>query len=151
MIATNSEIEVWAHLATIGCNEQEILRVHLAAIGCDGLMWCHNWGPWWSAKMYWHILKSCDAMVLCAILQLHNMYYIWVLYKTRDADEHMEYWIWWIDWSFLKKHQHFFHITTEVILTPADIPGADLSEPYDRYQVWVVLVLKTKTYRKLLS
>ena len=25
-----------AHLAAIGCNGQEILRVHLAAIGCNG-------------------------------------------------------------------------------------------------------------------
>ena len=25
------------HLATIGCNGQEILQVHLAAIGCNGL------------------------------------------------------------------------------------------------------------------
>ena len=26
-----------AHLATVGCNGQEILRAHLAAIGCNGL------------------------------------------------------------------------------------------------------------------
>ena len=34
----NSESEVWAHLATIGCNRQEISWVHLAAIRCNGLI-----------------------------------------------------------------------------------------------------------------
>ena len=33
-----------AHLATIGCNGQEISRAHLATIGCNGLNF--PWGPW---------------------------------------------------------------------------------------------------------
>ena len=38
MIAINSRNEVRAHLATIGCNGQEISQAHLAAIGCNGLL-----------------------------------------------------------------------------------------------------------------
>ena len=37
MITINSGSKVWAHLAAIGCNGQEISQAHLAAIGCNGL------------------------------------------------------------------------------------------------------------------
>ena len=32
----NSGSKVWAHLAAIECNGQEISRTHLATIGCNG-------------------------------------------------------------------------------------------------------------------
>ena len=35
----NSKSKVWAHLAAVGCNGQEISRDNLAAIGCNGLSW----------------------------------------------------------------------------------------------------------------
>ena len=37
MIKINSGNEMWARLAAIGCNEQEISRAYLAAVGCNGL------------------------------------------------------------------------------------------------------------------
>ena len=36
-MVVNSGSEVWARLATVGCNGQEISRAHLAAIRCNGL------------------------------------------------------------------------------------------------------------------